>query len=325
MARSDQRAKGMTYLRGLLLDGRRKSMQPMAKRLGVDHQGLQQFVTTSTWDTAAVWSGLARRAVDLVGPAAWVVDDTRFPKGGEVSPGWPGSTAVSVHAVSDTASCPQDRRSLPQSWDDAAVDDAVRPEVIVRRKRCGIPPDERHRPKWMTVFEMLDELAGCGLRPPALAADGGYGDNASSARAYRNAGSATWCRSRVRPPLTRACAPSAATPACPPVRAVCPSPQIGRPRLRPAGQRSGRSGRSRRARRPRAAASPAWRRSSPPHGRPAVGVARHRRRRPLRFGPPRPGRTGWRRVALKPRSARPRGGPMIDTSSYVEPRGRRWA
>ncbi|MFD8244960.1 transposase [Nocardia sp. NPDC059691] len=30
-----------------MLDGRRKSMQPMAKRLDVDHQRLQQFVTTS--------------------------------------------------------------------------------------------------------------------------------------------------------------------------------------------------------------------------------------------------------------------------------------
>jgi SRSO17 transposase len=39
LARSDQRAKGQTYVRGLLLDGRRKSMQPMAERLGVDHQG----------------------------------------------------------------------------------------------------------------------------------------------------------------------------------------------------------------------------------------------------------------------------------------------
>jgi hypothetical protein len=39
MARSDQRSKGVTYLRGLLLDGRHKSMQPMAERLGVDHQG----------------------------------------------------------------------------------------------------------------------------------------------------------------------------------------------------------------------------------------------------------------------------------------------
>jgi len=55
LARSDQRAKGELYLRGLLLDGKRKSMQPMAERLRVDHQ---QFVSTSTWTTSrygAVW------------------------------------------------------------------------------------------------------------------------------------------------------------------------------------------------------------------------------------------------------------------------------
>src|SRR5512140_3330080 len=73
LTRSDQRVKGATYLRGLLLDGRRKSMQPMAARLGVDHQGLQQFVTTSTWDTTAVRGRLAARAVEVVAPVAWVV------------------------------------------------------------------------------------------------------------------------------------------------------------------------------------------------------------------------------------------------------------
>jgi DDE superfamily endonuclease len=86
MARSDQRTKGATYLRGLLLDGRSKSMQPMAQRLGVDHQGLQQFLTTSTWDTRAVRVRLARRAVEVVQPVAWVVDDTGFPKDGKGSP-----------------------------------------------------------------------------------------------------------------------------------------------------------------------------------------------------------------------------------------------
>ncbi|MEU5853628.1 transposase, partial [Saccharopolyspora shandongensis] len=40
LPRSDQRAKGELYVRGLLTDGARKSMQPMAERLGVDHQGL---------------------------------------------------------------------------------------------------------------------------------------------------------------------------------------------------------------------------------------------------------------------------------------------
>jgi SRSO17 transposase len=59
LARADQRVKGGLYLRGLLLDGERKSMQPMAARLGVDHQQLQQFVTSSTWDYVEVRRRLA--------------------------------------------------------------------------------------------------------------------------------------------------------------------------------------------------------------------------------------------------------------------------
>jgi SRSO17 transposase len=50
LPRVDQRDKGELYVRGLLTDGRRKSMQPMVERLGVDHQRLQQFITSSTWD-----------------------------------------------------------------------------------------------------------------------------------------------------------------------------------------------------------------------------------------------------------------------------------
>jgi len=227
LVRSDQRVKGETYLRGLLLDGRRKSMQPMAQRLGVDHQGLQQFVTTSTWDTDAVRARLARLAVEAIGPVAWAVDDSGFPKDGTGSPGvgrqYSGTLGkvancqigVSVHAVTDIASCPLGwRLFLPESWDIAkagpAADKAARAkrrktlknapracapaskqvgaevEVDVeavteaaraRRNRCGIPEDEGHRPKWMLAVEMLDELAEHGLRPPVLVADAGYGDN----------------------------------------------------------------------------------------------------------------------------------------------------
>lgn len=226
VSRSDQRAKGMTYLRGLLLDGRRKSMQPMAVRLGVDHQGLQQFVTTSTWDTAAVRARLARRAVEVVAPVAWVVDDTGFPKDGTGSPGvarqYSGTLGkvancqigVSVHAVTDSASCPLGwRLFLPESWDETkaapaalraakarqrktltnapraaaaaspgpdavgGVDvEAVTEAARLRRRRCAIPDEEGHRPKWTLAIEMLDELAAQGLRPPLVSADAGYGD-----------------------------------------------------------------------------------------------------------------------------------------------------
>src|SRR5436305_13909980 len=69
LPRSDQRAKGELYLRGLMLGGKRKSMQPMAARLGVDHQQLQQFVTTSTWDHVEVRRRLAGWAGEHAGGA----------------------------------------------------------------------------------------------------------------------------------------------------------------------------------------------------------------------------------------------------------------
>src|SRR4051794_23477007 len=159
LSRSDQRDKGLTYLRGLLLDGRRKSMQPMAERLGVDHQGLQQFVSSSTWAVEPVRARLARRAIEVVAPRAWVVDDTGFPKDGAASPGVArqycgtlGKVAncqigVSISAVTDAASCPLDwRLFLPERWDD---DSAATPEqagaIRARRARARGPASGRPR------------------------------------------------------------------------------------------------------------------------------------------------------------------------------------
>ena len=74
------------YVRGLMLDGRRKSMQPMAARLRVDHQRLQQFVTSSPWDVEPVRKTLSRKACTLSEPDAWVIDDTGLVKDGAASP-----------------------------------------------------------------------------------------------------------------------------------------------------------------------------------------------------------------------------------------------
>ncbi|MDF5759199.1 transposase [Spongiactinospora sp. TRM90649] len=68
--RADQRVKGITYLRGQLLDGRRKSMQPMAERPGTDHQALQQFLTSSTWDFSAVREGPSWDEAGAADPSA---------------------------------------------------------------------------------------------------------------------------------------------------------------------------------------------------------------------------------------------------------------
>jgi SRSO17 transposase len=190
LPRSDQRAKAGLYTRGLMLDGRRKSMQPMAARLRVDHQQLQQFVTTSPWDATAVRKVLSRKACELIDPQAWVLDDTGFAKDGPHSPcvtrqysGTLGRVdncqiAVSVHAATDTASAPLNwRLFVPESWDEDSTDDAEeRARIHARRTRAGIPEGEHHRRKWQMALEMIDQLRTWGRPPAPVIADAGYGE-----------------------------------------------------------------------------------------------------------------------------------------------------
>jgi SRSO17 transposase len=214
LARKDQRAAGELYVRGLLTDGQRKSMVPMAARLGVDSQRLQQFITSSTWDYAAVRRNVARWFAGHQPVEALVVDDTGFPKDGDASPcvarqysGTLGKTAncqvaVSVHLVNEAASCAADWRLFcPQSWDDQALADPVAAAGARRRRqRAGIPGEVRHREKWRLALDMIGEMTGpggwgagdlitaAGGPRPVVAADIAYGDNALFRQALTEAG-----------------------------------------------------------------------------------------------------------------------------------------
>ncbi|MER7127311.1 IS701 family transposase [Micrococcus luteus] len=181
--RRDQRAKGDCYLRGLMLDGRRKSIQPMAERLpDGDMQALQQFVNQSPWDHTAVLRAVALKTVAVVDPQVWVIDDVSFPKDGKMSAGvarqWCGAlgkqancqVAVSLHAASDTASVPISwRLFVPQEW----AGDAE------RRARAGMPEGVGHREKWRLALDLIDEAIGWGLAPRVIVADAGYGQIAA--------------------------------------------------------------------------------------------------------------------------------------------------
>ena len=81
------------YLHGLMLDGERKSMQPLAQRVNVPGwhgdtmQALQQFITESSWDEQAVLRSYRQLlAASIADPTGVIsIDDTGFAKKGRYS------------------------------------------------------------------------------------------------------------------------------------------------------------------------------------------------------------------------------------------------
>src|ERR1700710_786314 len=90
MGRKTRRAWAPLYLHGLLGPGARKSVQPIAERLGLGgHDQMQHFVASTAWDDAPLWTVLAQEADRMVGGGAayLVIDDTALPKKGALSVG----------------------------------------------------------------------------------------------------------------------------------------------------------------------------------------------------------------------------------------------
>ena len=189
MNRPVQRLNGALYLRGLLEQGARKSLEPVVSRLGgdADYQSMQQFVADSPWDPARVVRAVAERVAPEIGVEAWVLDDTGFPKDGKDSPGvkrqYSGTLGkrgncqigVSVHAVGARGTVPLGwALYLPEDWC----------EDPVRRRKAKIPDQIVFKTKSELGVELVERAAGWAvLRAPVLG-DHAYGAN-------------TWLRDRL--------------------------------------------------------------------------------------------------------------------------------
>src|SRR5919202_1739901 len=181
LRREAQRRWAPVYLKGLILPGERRSIEPMAARVAPgDTQQLHRFVSTSPWATAPLEDELAKAADRLVGgpDAVLVVDDTALVKQGRRSVGVKrqycgqlGKRANCRSPVSLTlarAEVPVGvglRLFLPEDW----CGDAG------RRAAAGVPETVAYRPKWRIALDEVDRVLASGARFGWVLADAEYG------------------------------------------------------------------------------------------------------------------------------------------------------
>ena len=188
LGHADRRPPLEAYLTGLLLPGKRKSVEPMAakiepRRVRACHQSMHHFVANAPWDDDAVLGV----AVDYVlaqmvrhgSVGAWLIDDTGIPKKGRHSVGVARQycgvlgkrancqVAVAISLANATMSVPCFYQLyLPETW---AKD-------RVRRAEAYVPDEVRFQTKWRIALSGLDDLLAEQLPQAPVVADAGYGD-----------------------------------------------------------------------------------------------------------------------------------------------------
>ena len=180
LGRSERRQWGDVYVRGLLAASGRKATASMATRVSDGNvQAIQQFIGQSPWQWEPLRKELAHRLVEALQPvAAWIVDDTGFPKKGTHSVGvarqYSGTlgkigncqVAVSLHFATDDAAMPLDfALYLPEEWLEEE-----------RRREAGIPQDVTFHPKWELALALIDRSMAWEVPRGVITADAGYGN-----------------------------------------------------------------------------------------------------------------------------------------------------
>jgi SRSO17 transposase len=186
LRREAQRRWAVVYLKGLILPGERKSVEPLAARVAPGSaEQLHHLIGGSPWATGPLEAVLAREADRLVGgpDAVLVVDDTALPKQGRHSVGVArqycgcrGKRANCQVLVSLTLARSEvpvtvgSRLFLPEGW----ADDPG------RCAGAGVPEEHRRaRAKTEIALEEIGRLVAAGVRFGRVVADAGYGASAA--------------------------------------------------------------------------------------------------------------------------------------------------
>jgi SRSO17 transposase len=192
LGHADRATPARWYLRGLMLPGERKSVEPMAARVHPAdvcsaHQSMHHLVADSDWSDAALLAAVAGEVLPvLTGEAKqscfWIVDDTGFRKYGRHSVGVArqycgqlGKTencqvAVSLSFATAEGSLPLSHRLfLPQEW---ASDKQ-------RRKRAGVPREIRFAKKSEIAWQQIEAALDAEVPRGVLLMDAAYGNDSA--------------------------------------------------------------------------------------------------------------------------------------------------
>jgi SRSO17 transposase len=190
LGRRDRRESFALYALGLLGEGERKSVEPIAARVCGDeelcnayHYRLLRFVSVSPWSDEEVRGFAAQHGISAMSRCEpvtdWIIDDTGFPKQGDKSPGvqrqYSGTlgktgncqVAVSVTVATRTMHLPIDMELyLPESW----------AEDRARCRAAHIPDEVVYRTKWRIALDLVERNVKAGIPPGLMLADSAYGD-----------------------------------------------------------------------------------------------------------------------------------------------------
>ena len=183
--RVESRETAECYLAGLMMDGERKSVEPMSEKVKTPERVMQYFLSSAVWDEEKVAAEYRRRMLmETSDPQGFlVIDDTGFPKKGVdsacVSRQYCGASGkrdncqigTSMTYVGNDVAWPYIMELfVPESWDEDTE------ACSAKRKKTHMPESVHHRTKWQMALDFIDLARKENVPHRAILADSWYGN-----------------------------------------------------------------------------------------------------------------------------------------------------
>jgi SRSO17 transposase len=185
-SRTEGKELASCYVTGLMMEGERKSVEPLSEKVNASERSLQRLLTEVKWDEGGVLEEYRRNMLAETSDPQGIlaVDDTAFPKRGSdsvcVSRQYCGATGkidncqvgVSLTYVGQDVAWPYAMDMfIPKVWDDL-----LNPQILLKRKKTRMPETAHYREKWRIALEQIATARTNAIAHRAVVADSWYGD-----------------------------------------------------------------------------------------------------------------------------------------------------